>query len=75
MCAQHFDINGQLLDIDLNRRSIGIGLENLRSIKNVIAIAGGAEKAQAILGALQGQYLDVLITDDLAAAKILQSTP
>jgi DNA-binding transcriptional regulator LsrR (DeoR family) len=72
MCAQHFDIHGQMLDVDLNRRAIGIGLENLRSIDTVIAVAGGEEKAQAILGAIRGRYLDVLITDDLAAQKILE---
>ena len=72
MCAQHYDINGQLLDVELNRRVIGVGLESLRSIDTVIAIAGGEEKAKAILGAIRGQYIDVLITDDQAATKILE---
>jgi deoxyribonucleoside regulator len=68
MCAQHYDINGQLLDVELNRRSIGVGLEALRSIGTVIAIAGSEEKARAI----RGQYIDVLITNDRAAARILE---
>jgi deoxyribonucleoside regulator len=72
MCAQHYDINGQLLDVELNRKVIGIGLESLRSIDTVIAIAGSEEKARAILGAIRGQYIDVLITDDQAARKILE---
>ncbi len=72
MCAQHYDINGQLLDVELNKRVIGIGLESLRSIDTVIAIAGSEEKARAILGAIRGQYIDVLITDDQAARKILE---
>ncbi len=72
MCAQHYDINGQLLDVELNRRAIGVGLEALRSIGTVIAIAGSEEKARAILGAIRGQYIDVLITDDRAAARILE---
>lgn len=72
MCAQHFDINGQMLDVDLNRRAIGLGLENLRSIDTVIAVAGGEEKALAILGAIRGRYLDVLITDDLTTQRILE---
>ena len=72
MCAQHYDINGQLLDVELNKRVIGIGLESLRSIDTVIAIAGSEEKARAILGAIRGQYIDVLITDDQAATKILE---
>ena len=74
MCAQHFDINGRLLDVELNKRVVGIGLETLRSIKTVVAIAGGAEKATAILGAIRGKYIDILITDDQAAHEILKIT-
>jgi len=72
MCAQHFDINGRLLDVELNRRVVGIGLETLRSIETVVAIAGSTEKASAILGAIRGKYIDVLITDDQAAHKLLE---
>jgi DNA-binding transcriptional regulator LsrR (DeoR family) len=38
----------------------------------VIAVAGTREKASAILGALRGGYVDVLVTDDQAAAGILE---
>ncbi len=72
MAAQHYDIDGNVLDIGLNKRVISIGLESLKQIETVIAIAGSAEKAQAILGALRGKYIDVLITDDIAAKQILQ---
>jgi deoxyribonucleoside regulator len=72
MCAQHFDINGRLLDVELNKRVVGIGLETLRGIETVVAIAGGAEKASAILGAIRGSYIDVLITDDHAVHKLIE---
>jgi DNA-binding transcriptional regulator LsrR (DeoR family) len=78
MCAQHYDITGAVLDVDLHRRVVGMGISALRSIKTVIAVAGGQNKAAAILGAIRGAYLDVLITDDHAAQKILalhQATP
>jgi DNA-binding transcriptional regulator LsrR (DeoR family) len=35
----------------------------IRACPQVIALAGGAEKCNAIRGALQGNYIDVLITD------------
>ncbi|MFK7801007.1 MAG: sugar-binding transcriptional regulator [Anaerolineae bacterium] len=72
MAAQHYDQNGKVLDIGLNKRVISIGLEALKQIETVIAIAGSTEKAPAISGALKGKYIDVLITDDTAAAAILQ---
>ncbi|MEL6272011.1 MAG: sugar-binding transcriptional regulator, partial [Chloroflexota bacterium] len=71
MCAEFFDESGNILDVDLNRRSISIRLETLRQIDTVIAVAGTENKARAILGALTGNYIDVLITDDKAAIGIL----
>lgn len=72
MCAQFFDIEGKILDIGINRRSISIGLEALRRIDNVIAVAGTTDKASAILGALNGGYIDSLVTDDRAARQVLE---
>lgn len=72
MCAQFFDARGDVLDIELNKRTISIGLKALHSVKNVVTIAGTKEKAQAILGALRGQYIDTLITDDQAAREIVR---
>ncbi len=71
MCAQHFDEQGRELDVAFNRRVISIGLEALQEIETVIAVAGSEEKAPAILGALRGNYIDVLITDDKAARLML----
>ena len=73
MCAQHFDSSGKMLDIGLNKRVISIGLESLKGIETVIAVAGTEEKAPAILGALKGKYIDILITDDSAAKSMLAS--
>ena len=72
MCAQHYDAQGNVLDVEINQRVISIGIQALRNIKTVIAVAGSREKALAILGALRGQYLDVLITDEPAAQEVLR---
>ena len=75
MCAQHFDQEGQVLDIAFNRRVISIGIDALRDVETIIAVAGSKEKAHAICGALRGRYLDVLFTDDQAAEEVLALTP
>lgn len=72
MCAQFFDVTGKVLDIGINHRSISIGLDALRRIDNVIAVAGTPDKAGAILGALNGGYIDSLVTDDRAARQVLE---
>jgi DNA-binding transcriptional regulator LsrR (DeoR family) len=68
----HYDIEGRVMDIDLNRRTICIEPEAVRRIPEVIGVAGGKAKADAILGALRGQYLDVLVTDDVTAQEVLR---
>jgi deoxyribonucleoside regulator len=71
ICAQHYSLSGEWLDIDINRRVVGISLESLSKIDTVVAVAGGSRKGAAILGALRGRYVNVLITDDQAAQKVL----
>ena len=71
ICARHYDIRGRVLDIPLNRRIVGIELEDIHTIGQVIGVAGGEAKAEAILGGLRGECMDVLITDDTAAEKVL----
>lgn len=71
ICARHFDILGQELDIELNRCVVGVELETLHGIEQVIGVAGGEAKAKAILGALRGGHVNVLVTDDGAAGKVL----
>lgn len=71
ICAQHYAVTGQWLDIDINRRVVGISLETLSKIDVVIGVAGGSQKGATILGALRGRYINVLITDDQAAQKVL----
>ncbi len=73
ICGQIFDVRGEPLDIDLNKRVVGIGLDCLRTGKRVVAVAGGQRKALAILGALRGGYLNALITDERAARTILEA--
>jgi deoxyribonucleoside regulator len=71
ICARHYDAQGDELDIDLNRRIVGIELEALHDIEKVIGVAGGEAKAEAILGALRGGHVNVLVTDDATANKVL----
>jgi deoxyribonucleoside regulator len=71
ICAQHFSLAGEWLDIDINRRVVGISLDSLSKIDTVIGVAGGSRKGAAILGALRGRRVNVLITDDQAAQRVL----
>jgi DNA-binding transcriptional regulator LsrR (DeoR family) len=72
ICGIHFDIHGNVLDIPLARRTVGVQADALRRIPLVIGIAGGEPKARPILGALRGQLINGLVTDDVAARKVLE---
>ncbi len=70
ICMRFFDSAGRPIREGLHG-VISVELEQLRRTPKVIAVAGGAEKAAAILGAVRGGYIDLLVTDEAAARAIL----
>ena len=70
--GQFFDASGVVADIPLHDRRIGVELADLKNIPKVVGVAGGVHKVDAILGALRGGYLDVLITNEIAAKHLLE---
>ncbi len=72
VCALYFDQNGQLSPVDFHDRRIGISQQDLRNIPTRLAVAGWIEKAEAILGAIRGGYVNSLVTDKLTALRVLE---
>jgi lsr operon transcriptional repressor len=70
--GQFFDASGQVVKLPIHDRRIGIELSDLAGIPKVVGIAGGLHKVEAILGALRGGFLDVLVTNELAALRLLK---
>ena len=71
VCGRFFDANGKQCWNELDDRTIGLNLEELRKIKHKICVVTGKEKSDIIRAALRGKLLDVLITDDATAAGLL----
>jgi len=72
ICLQFFDING-VGNKEFNSKVIGATLNDIKKIPLVIGVAGGEErKANAIKGALAGNYIQVLITDQNTAIQLLK---
>ncbi len=69
-----FDVNGERVRCEMDERLIALDLEQLRGISTMVAIAGGTEKTRAILGALRGSYVNVLITDMESARAVLRES-
>jgi len=71
MLGEWFDRSGAVVQAESSGRRIGITLDELRSRPQVIGVAGGHEKVDAIAGALRGHYLDVLVTDEGTAESLV----
>ncbi len=71
VCSVFYDCNGVECDIEVNGRVIGLGPSALRKIETVIAIVAGIKKEEALHAALRGRFIDVLVTDELTAEKVL----
>ncbi|MGB7265556.1 MAG: sugar-binding transcriptional regulator [Terracidiphilus sp.] len=73
ICLQFFDAAGQPVRTDLTARVIGMSLPQIKKTKRVIALAGGKRKVDAILGALNGSWINTLITDRWTAKSVLEA--
>jgi len=73
IALRFFDKNGDSVHTSLDDHLIGITLEELKKVKHVVGIAGGEKKLTAIRGALKGGLIDVLITDQVTASKLLEA--
>lgn len=68
-----FNIYGQELETTLIQRMIGVDTDDFKRCPETICIAFGEEKAEAVLGAVRGNYIGTLIIDDKCAEKILKN--
>jgi DNA-binding transcriptional regulator LsrR (DeoR family) len=67
--TRFFDQDGRFIQSELHDRVLGISLDQLARVKNVLAAACGVEKLQATLSALRtGLISDLFIDDELAQA-------
>ncbi len=58
------DAEGRPIDHPINERVIGIGIDDLRGVPDVILAAGGAHKVPIIRAALSTGVIDTLVTDE-----------
>lgn len=67
-----FDQDGNSTAQEFQQRSFTISKKNLNEIPIRIGIAGGPGKIKAILGALRGKYINLLITDNFTAQEVMR---
>lgn len=75
MSAHLFAAGGRRIGRDLGERCITVEAELLRRIPEVIAIAGGRRKSDAIGAVLRSGLVTSLVTDTAAADRLLTQSP
>lgn len=71
ICMRFFDKDGKPVPYFL-QEMMSVDLETLTRVPEVIAAAGGVQKVEAIIGASRAKYINMLITDELTALKVLE---
>ena len=65
--------DGKNIKTDLDKRIMGIGLNQLKMIPRRIGVAGGKQKHKAIKASIIGDYINTLITDSQTANYLINS--
>jgi len=71
--SRFYDKAGTLVNSSLCQRVVSIPIDKLMQIDRRVGVAGGRDKFEAIHGALSGGYVNVLITDQYTAAKLVST--
>lgn len=70
--SRFYDVDGNVIDTDISNRIIGITLDKLKSIPYRIGVAESKNKVLGILGALNGGYINVLVTTEETAIELIK---
>lgn len=71
IALRFFNAVGQPIEHPINDRIVGLNLRQIQQLPHVIGVAGGAGKFDVIRGAVRGHLIDVLITDERTASRLL----
>jgi len=70
--SRYIDASGQIVDAELDARTIGLELGHCAEREFSIGVAAGLDKHRVVRAALWAKYLNVLVTDDQTARFLLE---
>jgi DNA-binding transcriptional regulator LsrR (DeoR family) len=71
VCGLHINAKGECFPSAMNDRTIGIDLKTLLRIPVRLGIAAGEKKAEAVMAAIRGQFVNSLVVDEEIATALL----
>jgi DNA-binding transcriptional regulator LsrR (DeoR family) len=72
ICGRFFDEKGDECDTMYKDCIIGLSLEQLKRMPNVVALTSGVNRVPAINAAIKGGYVKTLIIDDETAEELIK---
>ena len=72
ICGRFYDRNGVEQIGSFSERTIGVNLNDIHNMKLRIGVACGPDKVMPIFGALKGDLINVLVTDEGTLRSILE---
>ena len=69
--SRFIDVEGRLADEDVNARTVGIDLEDLKAKPHSVLVSASPAKVPAVHGALVAGYANTLIIDQIGAGELL----
>lgn len=71
ICARFFDMEGNFIEDDIFKSTIAVPVESLRKAKTCICVVTGEQKTTSIIGGLRTKLIDILVTDEGTAGRVL----
>lgn len=71
ICGRFYDRDGRECDTVFRDRVISIGLDDLRSRPEIVAITNGSHRGEAIRAAIHGRLITSLVIDEAGARELL----
>jgi DNA-binding transcriptional regulator LsrR (DeoR family) len=72
IALRFIDARGEPIEHEINERIIGVELESICKARRIIGVAGGSNKYEVIRAALMGKLINVLVTDEGNAMRLIQ---
>ncbi|HLS08305.1 sugar-binding transcriptional regulator [Lentibacillus sp.] len=70
ICSRFYTLGGESIASPISERTIAVKLEKLQNLRYSIGIAYSKEKAKSIIGAMRGNFINTLVTDEETAFEI-----
>lgn len=71
VCGTYFSTDGSLIPREMDERTVAVGFEDMKRIPDRIGMSWGANRTPGNIGAVRSGLLNVLITDEETAKRMV----